>query len=106
MKPAWIFVLCALGAAILLAVAVSPFASSAPDGLERVAADKGFLAKGEAAPVWRWAPIRDYTIPGVSSASIGAAAAGALGTLAVFGVGFVISKALRGRTRTGTDGHE
>ena len=97
MKPVWVFVLCALGVAIFLAVAVSPFASSAPDGLERVAADKGFLAKGEGTRVWRWSPIRDYTIPGVSSASMGTAAAGALGTLAAFGVGLLAAKALRGR---------
>ena len=43
------FTIVALALAVGLATAVSPLASSAPDGLTRVAADKGFAARGEPA---------------------------------------------------------
>lgn len=36
--------------ALLLVVFVAPFASTAPDGLERVAADHGIVAAEESAP--------------------------------------------------------
>lgn len=101
MKPTWVFALCVLGLAVFLAVVISPFASSAPDGLERVAAEKGFLAKAEETPAGRWSPVRGYTMPGVSSASLGTAAAGAVGTLATFGLGWLTSKALRRRKNAG-----
>ncbi|MFH1854041.1 MAG: PDGLE domain-containing protein, partial [Candidatus Omnitrophota bacterium] len=39
-----------LTAALILAFVVSPFAASSPDGLEKVAADNGFLEKGETEP--------------------------------------------------------
>jgi hypothetical protein len=37
------FTILALAVALVLGVFVSPYASSHPDGLERVATDKGFL---------------------------------------------------------------
>ena len=40
------FTLAALAVAVVLGVAFSPFASSSPDGLEKVAADRGFLDQG------------------------------------------------------------
>ena len=42
------FTILALALAIGLATAASPFASSSPDGLERVAADKGFAPRARA----------------------------------------------------------
>jgi hypothetical protein len=41
------FTVLALALALGLAVALAPFASSSPDGLERVAADQGFAARAE-----------------------------------------------------------
>ena len=40
-------ILIGLMLAIFIALFLSPFASTWPDGLERIAASKGFLEKGE-----------------------------------------------------------
>ena len=78
-------ILIGLAAALLLAIAVSPFASPSPDGLERVAEDKGFLEKGEGPSVVA-APIPDYAMPGIANEKLATSAAGVAGTLAVFGL--------------------
>jgi len=72
-----------LGLALLLGMFLSPFASQSPDGLEKVAADKGFLQKGEVAPTLA-APIPDYAMPGIKREGAATAAAGLLGTLIAF----------------------
>ena len=53
----WVF---AGVATSLLVILLSPFASSNPDGLERVAADLGFLHSGRSAP---YQIIPDYSLP-------------------------------------------
>ena len=58
------FTILALAVAIGLATAASPFASSSPDGLERVAEDKGFLERGHLGTVQDRAPVPDYAAPG------------------------------------------
>ena len=70
---------------VLLAAFVSPFASKAPDGLEKVAKDKGFAEKGEGRAAWRFPLMPDYAVAGVRSESVGTALAGLAGTLLVFG---------------------
>ncbi|HWE01544.1 MAG TPA: energy-coupling factor ABC transporter permease [Tepidisphaeraceae bacterium] len=82
--------------AIGLAVFVSPFASSAPDGLDHVAQSLGFRDHEAAARVIA-SPLPDYRLPGISSAAIGTALAGAAGTLMVFGVGWTLARVLRSR---------
>jgi hypothetical protein len=79
------FAILALALAIGLATALSPFASSAPDGLERVATDKGFAAR-ESEPR---TPLIDYD----------AALGGFAGTLIVFAAGYGIARVVR-RERT------
>ena len=86
----------ALASAVFLSVVVSPFASSWLDGLERVAEDKGFLARGEGEPLVA-SPVPDYAFPGVASDRWATAAAGALGTLLTFGVAFAVAAVLRKR---------
>jgi cobalt/nickel transport protein len=81
MKPREI--LFGLAAALLLALVLSPFASSWPDGLEKVAADKGFLHEGERKAVLA-APIPDYAWPGIKSERLSTRVAGVVGTLVVF----------------------
>jgi len=78
-------ILFGLMVAVFLAVIISPFASSSPDGLEKVAEDKGFLHKGEIKPIIS-SPIPDYTWPGLASEKIATSVAGVFGTLLVFGV--------------------
>jgi hypothetical protein len=75
------FTILALALAVGLATAVSPLASSAPDGLTRVAADKGFAAHENAPRT----PLIDY----------GALLGGFAGTLIVFTAGYGIARAVR-----------
>ncbi|ACV62034.1 hypothetical protein Dtox_1149 [Desulfofarcimen acetoxidans DSM 771] len=70
--------------ALLVAALLSPFASSSPDGLERVAEDKGFLEKGEGHNLIS-SPLPDYLIPGISDERLSTSAAGIAGTLITFG---------------------
>jgi cobalt/nickel transport protein len=83
-----------LAAALSIALFLSPFASSLPDGLERVAKDLGFIEKGEGAEVLK-APIPDYKFPGLESEGISTALSGTIGTLAMFGIGFGVARLLR-----------
>jgi cobalt/nickel transport system permease protein len=79
------------GLAIALAVAVflGPFASEQPDGLEFVGEKLGFLSDS---PVT--ALMADYQIPGLEYARLATAIAGLIGTLAVFGLGWGMSRVL------------
>jgi cobalt/nickel transport protein len=80
-------ILFGLFAALFLALILSPFASSVPDGLERVAEDKGFLEKGEVQPAMT-SPIPDYSWPGIKSEKLATSAAGLMGTVLVFGAAY------------------
>jgi hypothetical protein len=81
------FTILALAVAILLSAALAPFASSAPDGLERVAAEQGFADRGRLAPVQRRAPAGGYAFPGIDDAHVATGLAGLAGALAVFLLG-------------------
>lgn len=95
-RKTWIFMLGGLALAIALAVLVSPFASSNPDGLDRVSQDQGFAEHAEGAQVWQRAPIPDYATPGVEG-PISTSVAGLLGTLAVAGLGYLGARLVRAR---------
>lgn len=99
----WMFAILGLLVAIFLATFVSPFASSSPDGLEKVAAQKGFAHKAEGHEIWKWAPIPDYVLPGVQRESIGTALAGLIGTLLVFVVAVVIGRVVVRRSRSASE---
>ena len=90
------FVWIGLGMALLLALFLSPFASTSPDGLEKVAETKGFLEKGEGWTFWKHAPFSDYTLPWIKNEKVSTALSGLIGTLAIFlialGVGKLIKK--------------
>lgn len=79
--------------ALIVAAFLSPFASSSPDGLERVAEDLGFLDKGEGDPVIK-SPIPDYVFPGIENEAVATAAAGVAGTLATFAVMYGLAKSI------------
>jgi hypothetical protein len=71
---------------VCLAVAcLSPLASSSPDGLERVAEDKGFLSLAGEAP---YQVIADYVFPGVTNEALATILAGIVGTLVLFGAAY------------------
>lgn len=86
--------------ALGLALFVSPLASRWPDGLDRTAE---FLAfKGKAAAPLVPAPIPDYEMPGFRWGTLGTSIAGAVGTIVVFGLAWLLARALV--PRTGRDG--
>ncbi len=80
MKSKWWLI--SLG--VCLAVAcLSPLASSSPDGLERVAEDKGFIDLAKGAP---FQIIADYVFPGMQNEALATILAGLIGTLILFGI--------------------
>ena len=90
--------------ALIVAAFLSPFASSSPDGLERVAEDKGFLEKGEGQNAIT-SPLPDYLFPGISNEKIATSAAGVVGTVVTFGFLFGFGKLISkkgSQTKTGS----
>jgi hypothetical protein len=87
-----LFFVLALAVAVGLAVAVSPYASSSPDGLEKVADEQGFLARGELHAIQDDSPIPDYAFPGIESAFWSTALAGFVGTILVAGIAYGIGR--------------
>ncbi len=83
-----------LAVALSIALFLSPFASSWPDGLERVAKDLGFIEKGEGVAILK-APIPDYKFPGLDNEGFSTAISGTIGTFAMFGIGFGVARLLR-----------
>jgi PDGLE domain len=83
-----LFTILALAAAIGLATAVSPYTSSSPDGLEKVAGDKAFLDQGRLHSIQEESPVPDYAVPGIDDARVATGLAGFGGTLLVFGLGY------------------
>jgi len=84
-----------VGAGLALALVVAFFsfvASSAPDGLERVAGDQGFLTTAMD-PLYRLLP--DYTIPFVDNELVSGIIAVVIGTLVVFGLALLIGQLVR-----------
>jgi cobalt/nickel transport system permease protein len=67
-----------------------PLASTRPDGLERVAARLGLHAQAAAPP----APMPDYQLPGLGSATAATWAAGFVGVLVVFALAHGLAVAL------------
>jgi hypothetical protein len=86
------FTILAVAAAVGLATAASPFASSSPDGLEKVAADQAFLERGEAPET---TVLADYAIPGVDDERVATGLAGFAGTLLVFTAGSGVALLVR-----------
>ena len=80
---------------IALAVFISPFASTSPDGLERVAEDKEFLHNAEGQEKIS-APLPDYSVPGIGGEGLSTSLAGLIGTIITFviagGIAFVLKK--------------
>lgn len=78
-----------LGVALFL----SPLASQSPDGLESVAEQQGFGIRETETPVLI-SPIPDYRLPGIESETIATSIAGAIGTVVVFGLSFLLARVL------------
>lgn len=115
-KSLMVFILAGLALSVALALIVSPWASSSPDGLEKVAEDKGFLeAAEETEPAWSESPIPDYAMPGITETVIvedeetgmmveeeeptrlATALAGLAGTMAIFLIAWGLALVLKKR---------
>ncbi len=79
--------------ALFLAL-LSPLASSSPDGLERVAEDKGFMETAREA-VFEIIP--DYVLPGMGNEAGATILAGIIGTLMLFGIGYGLAQLLKAK---------
>ncbi len=99
MKRIWTFALAGLLVSLILATLISPFASSSPDGLEKVALDKRFLAQSEGKTVWKLPLIADYLMPGIKNEALATGLAGLAGTLLVFGTALGIGRLISKRSR-------
>ena len=80
-----------VGMAVGIAAFLSPFTSTLPDGLASAAQRLGFATRAEAA--WR-APMPELVTSFVASARIATAIAGAIGTLVVVCIAWVVSRGL------------
>jgi cobalt/nickel transport system permease protein len=78
--------------ALGLAFFVAPFACSWPDGLEAVAALLGFQSK-TASSAWS-APLADYRLPFIGSATLATGIAGLIGTVVAFGAAYLLARVL------------
>lgn len=83
--------------ALVVGGIISIFASSFPDGLEKVAEKKGFIDKAENAKPVISAPVPDYAWPGVADERLATSLAGIFGTLLVFGIGYGIAALLKNK---------
>lgn len=90
-----------LAASLLLAGVVSFYASASPDGLEKVAADKGFDAKAEEHAAAD-SPLADYGVEGITDGRLSGGLAGVIGVGATVVAGTGIFWAVRSR-RTAED---
>ncbi|MFC9703270.1 energy-coupling factor ABC transporter permease [Streptomyces sp. NPDC056943] len=88
--------------ALVLAGFVSFYASASPDGLEKVAADKGIDAKVEEHAA-AGSPLADYGVKDVDNARLSGGLAGAIGVGVTLAVGTGAFWVVRGRRRTGQE---
>jgi hypothetical protein len=89
-----LFLIAGLLMAAGLALVVSGFASSSPDGLEKVAEDKGFLETAQD-HLFADGPLADYTVKGVGNERLSTGLSGLIGVLITFGVGLALFALLR-----------
>jgi len=89
------FVLIGLGITLLLVLILSPFSSTSPDGLEKVAETKRFTEQGGSSKFWKYAPLTDYAIPGIKNKKVSTALSGLTGTLAIFLIALGVGKLIK-----------
>ncbi|MDI6799779.1 MAG: PDGLE domain-containing protein [Actinomycetota bacterium] len=94
------FITIGLLISFFLATLVSPYASPHPDGLERVAENKGFIELAEKEPAWTGSPIPDYAVPGIERESIATGLAGLAGTAITFTLAHGLARILKRDERT------
>lgn len=97
------FLVAGLLVALLLAGVVSGFASSSPDGLERVAQDQGFAATAKDSPL-AGSPVADYAVDGVEHERLSTGLAGVAGVAVTFTFGLGLFLLVRRRDAAADEG--
>ena len=81
---------------VLLVALLGPLASSAPDGLDKVARDHGFDETARRHAL-RDSPVAGYAVDGVDNDRVGTALAGVIGVSITFAVAYVVLRLVRTR---------
>lgn len=94
----------AVGVAVALALAffLSPYASSQPDGLNKVAIDQGF-DKQEQPHALEGLPTAGYGMRGIESDRLSTGLAGLIGVGVTFAIGLGLFALVRATRRTSSD---
>ncbi len=87
-------VIAGLVVAVALATLVSPFASSSPDGLEKIAADKALDTEVQDHALAD-SPLADYGVDGVDGERVSTGLAGLIGVAVTFAFGFGVFAVIR-----------
>ena len=90
------FILIGLAVTAILAAVMSGFASSSPDGLEKVAEEEGFLDEAEDHDLAD-SPVADYGVRGVDNSRLSTGLAGLVGITITFAVGYGVFFLVRRR---------
>ena len=98
MKRNIVFVVVGLLVAVALAAVVSQWASSEPDGLNKVAQDQGF-ASTEEDHAFDDSPVAGYEVEGVENEGMSKALSGLLGVVVTFVIGAGLFAMMRSRRR-------
>ena len=88
-KAMWLFVAGGLLIALALAFFVSPFASTSPDGLNKVAQDEGFDGAAQD-HAFDDSPVAGYAVKGVDNEKLSKGLSGIIGVTMTFGIGMIL----------------
>ena len=100
-----LFVAGGLLVAVGLAMLVSGFASSSPDGLNKVAEDHGFATNARQ-HLFENGPLAGYAVKGVNGDRLSTGISGLIGVLVSFGIGLALFALLRAVRSGGHDRSE
>lgn len=81
--PTRTFLIWGFAAVAVFTAILSPWASSAPDGLEKVAIENGFDEDAKEHPAGK-GPLADYEVKGVQNEGVGTSLSGLIGITVVF----------------------
>jgi cobalt/nickel transport system permease protein len=98
-RPIKAFIATSAAVIVLLGGAASPFASSSPDGLEKVAVDTGIAAGAKQSPTAD-SPLAGYSVAGIDDDKVATSVSGIIGTsvIVAFGLGlFAFTRRRRSR---------
>ncbi|MBI1351340.1 MAG: hypothetical protein GC156_09495 [Actinomycetales bacterium] len=94
-RSVWVIIWVGLGVALFAAGVLSYYASSSPDGLEKVAEDHGFI-ENAADSANATLPTADYSIAGVENERLSVGLAGIIGVavmaLVAFGMFWLLAR--------------